>query len=577
MRHRGLIVAGSFLAMFMAVVVLLQVLPLDLSRWWLAGSFEPGRVAGICGVIMFLVAWAVSVQLRASDRVIRHYQLVMSSFLVAWLLIVLLKRITTNPDIVRICWYLFYPCMVGSALALFGCGMRMGFPGDVGRRKVVMGIAATISCVLVALVLSNDLHHLAFIFDPSSPNWTKDYTYGIAYYLTAGWTAALLLGFLGTLAAGLRRQGRRQLISLLIVFLVGLFYCLAYFLRVPFIFRSNFTVFYCILTVLFVELSLDLKLLPSCTWYGTVFRKVAHDTQILSSRLVCEYASENATDIPGAVTSRISSRSRLGENAFRVETNEDADKVYDIFTVHGGWAVVTEDISEIHHLRSRLRSQTEQLRRSTVLLEQDLEVQRHLYRQQTEKDLLAEVDGSISDAVERIRDILDELPSDGTPEGLRARRRQLMLVKLLVAYCKRKGNLVLIEQEGESVSRERLMLMYDETSADLATVGVTSGALVEIESLSAPTTSLLYDCFYDLILLAFACVDPIIMSYIRRLPDGRIEMNAALHCADEVDLSRDVATATLSDSLERRGASFELEGATGSLTLHIFSGGEADG
>jgi len=574
MKRRGFIVAGSLCALFVATVLLVELLPLDLSRWWLPAIFEPRRLIGIYAVILLQATWAVSVQLRASDRVVRHYLLVMSAFLVIWLFVLLLKRVTANPDVERICWYLFYPSIVGAALALFGCGVRVGFPRNARGRKTVTGIAATVSVVLVFLVLTNDLHYLAFRFDPASPLWSKEYTYGIVYYLTALWTVALTLGFFATLAIGLRRQGHRQLVPLVVVFLAGLLYCLAYFLRVPFIFTSNFTVFYCMLFMLFVELCLDLKLLPSCAWYGTVFRRATHNAQVLSSRLVREYASDSATALPDAVTERIALQTRQGNETLRIGIADEPDTVYDVFPVHGGWAVVAEDISEICRLRAQLQERTEQLQRSTALLGRQLAIQRQLLRQRAENELLSEVDASIAGAVEHISSILDDLPPGDTPAECEQRRRALMLVKLLVAYCKRKGSLVLIEKEGASVSRARLELMYDETNNDLATVGIESGALIEAEHLPARATSLLYDCFYDLILIAFDCSDPIIMSYIEDSADAGVEMHVTLQCADDVDLSCGVAAATLAENLGQRGISYDLEGDVGTLTLCVRAGGE---
>ena len=73
-----------------------------------------------------------------------------------------------------------------------------------------------------------------------------------------------------------------------------------------------------------------------------------------------------------------------------------------------------------------------------------------------------------------------------------------MEVKLLVAYCKRKGGLILAEKSDPDFNRERLELVFNETAADLRSLDIECAALVETsEVLPAATVSVLYDCLYD--------------------------------------------------------------------------------
>lgn len=54
-----------------------------------------------------------------------------------------------------------------------------------------------------------------------------------------------------------------------------------------------------------------------------------------------------------------------------------------------------------------------------------------------------------------------------------------MEVKLLVAYCKRKGGLILAEKSDPDFNRERLELVFNETAADLRSLDIECAALVE--------------------------------------------------------------------------------------------------
>lgn len=58
-------------------------------------------------------------------------------------------------------------------------------------------------------------------------------------------------------------------------------------------------------------------------------------------------------------------------------------------------------------------------------------------------------------------------------------------------------------------NRERLQLVFNETAADLRTLGIDCAALVDIKRvLPASTVSVLYDCLYDFAAAAFAASNP---------------------------------------------------------------------
>ena len=94
--------------------------------------------------------------------------------------------------------------------------------------------------------------------------------------------------------------------------------------------------------------------------------------------------------------------------------------------------------------------------------------------------------------------LLDSLPDSNDPDSIARRREMLVEVKLLVAYCKRKGALVLAEKSNPEFNRERLQLVFNETAADLRSIGVECAALVQTNTpLPASVVSVLYDCLYD--------------------------------------------------------------------------------
>jgi hypothetical protein len=142
-------------------------------------------------------------------------------------------------------------------------------------------------------------------------------------------------------------------------------------------------------------------------------------------------------------------------------------------------------------------------------------------------------------------------------------------VKLLVAYCKRKGALVLSERSDPEFDRDRLQLVFNETASDLRSIGVDCAAMVSEEGdLPAGVVSVLYDCLYDVASAALFATDPILMLFVGGDGDG-VEMRAALEAAT-VDQSRlESATQSLRDDLAGAGEVLSLELSPTSLNVAV--------
>lgn len=166
------------------------------------------------------------------------------------------------------------------------------------------------------------------------------------------------------------------------------------------------------------------------------------------------------------------------------------------------------------------------------------------------------------------------------------RRERLTEVKLLIAYCKRKGGLVLAGKSDPAFNRERLQLVFNETAADLRTLGIDCAALVNVKRvLPASTVSVLYDCLYDFAAAAFAANNPILMLFVSdNVEAGKesgggvaagqrrrvVEMRAALEA--EKSAQTEGYTRSLEELrrvLERRDVRFSLDVASTGATLAV--------
>lgn len=286
----------------------------------------------------------------------------------------------------------------------------------------------------------------------------------------------------------------------------------------------------------------DLGLLPSFGWFGEAFRKLPFDLQVLplskspameqaisldrrelvkdpntietdSARLVDPLVERALADLDipsaGQVTFRLDERPGVAFKAFRL---------------HGGVALLTEDVSRIDERRQALRSRQEVLRERNTLLAHDKEVRLDLLRLQRERDLFEEVDETLSSSMEEINDVMDSLPAVDSPQQRALRRHDLMHVKLLVGYCKRRGNLVVSRQTSQWTAREQVELVMSEVMGDLRSVGVDCAALVEVDGpLPTSDVELVYDCLYDVALAGFTYPDLVLMLHVGPGDDEGLE------------------------------------------------------
>lgn len=130
-------------------------------------------------------------------------------------------------------------------------------------------------------------------------------------------------------------------------------------------------------------------------------------------------------------------------------------------------------------------------------------------------------------------------------------------------------------------NRERLQLVFNETAADLRTLGIDCAALVDVRRvLPASTVSMLYDCLYDFAAAAFAASNPILMLFVsdkaeagEGADDGQrrvVEMRAALET--EESAQTEGYTRSLEELrrvLERRNVRFTLDIASDGATLAV--------
>ena len=201
------------------------------------------------------------------------------------------------------------------------------------------------------------------------------------------------------------------------------------------------------------------------------------------------------------------------------------------------------------------------------MLEREAEVQHEMWRLRSERELFVEIEKSLESKTRRIQMLLDSLPDSNGPDSIARRREMLVEVKLLVAYCKRKGALVLAEKSDPEFNRERLQLVFNETAADLRSIGVECAALVQTNTpLPASVVSVLYDCLYDFATVANAASDAVLMLFVQQ-DERRVQLRAMLDSSDAESERMAATFDELRVSLEKHRVEYSIETDSSSASL----------
>ncbi|WP_337369326.1 hypothetical protein [Senegalimassilia faecalis] len=504
-------------------------------------------------------AWGFSAYLRCPDAKIARNLVSVAGLIVLWMLAVLVKFHLDNDLVESLLWYCYYIPMTVIPLLCLDCALRAAALDDKPATRRAMRVFAGITATLIALVLTNNLHHGVFVFDFADASWSGSYRYAPGYYLIVGWQVLLYLAFFATLFLAARMQLKIALVPLAVIAGVGATLSTLYALRIIAMVSLNFSLMYCVLVIAALEIALDVKLFPSYLWYENAFRKLPFDLKILDEESNIVFQTEQACPQTNEAARVVQRSDTLPAESWAFRTTGVAHTLFKVYPVSGGRALFAQDVSDIDARRATLEEQQAQLRRSNSALEREAAVQREAWRLRNERELMADVEDALKDQSLRIKQLVDGLPAENTPHAKTKRNEMLTEAKLLVAYCKRKGALVVSEKSDPEFDRDRLQLVFNETASDLRSIGVDCAAFVQTEhALDACVVSVLYDCLYDLAAAASAADDAVLMLNVHEHEDNA-ELRAML-TSSAIESAHMVETlAKLRANLAKRNTTHRFE------------------
>ena len=579
-RRRAFVIAGVITALFLLLLAVLpalfasdpklsSIVPAysEVSKEVVDGLVHSSSIPLLVAAIAFSI-WGVLVYLRCLDYVLRRRLVAVATICALWMIEVILKYKSFTPFYATILWYLYYVPMTLVPLLYQRCGLRLAGLEQhrAGRRyRTALWVAAIL---LIGFVLTNDFHQQVFHFDRSSDTWSNDYTYGWGYFAVLIWTAFNFVAFFILVSRSASFRIQRFSGTAALVLLGGAFFAISYALRVPWAWKLNFSLVYCVLCVVTMEICLDCGVIPSYHDIAGIFDTLPLDLKVLTRDLQEVYATPVSKPIPAGVREELRAQELGHSHAFAVVSNPDV--MYRSFPLLGGSALLAQDVSEVNELNRELAHRRMELQRQNELLTADYDLKAHLADQEAEALLVKDVDQALARALGEMYGLLSSLPPLTDEASSHERYRMLQCAKMLVAYCKRKGSLTLAQHGESGFDRDRIQLIANEMASDLRTIDVDCASIIAIRRpMHASAVSALYDCVYDFAFFAYTTDHPALMYHLSDHDSCSVELRATLFSNDEEDLSQTPAAHELESALQGRNVAYRLEGEPGQLRMIV--------
>lgn len=462
------------------------------------------RVAARCGYyaevlsivraliyIGLLAAWGISVQTRIIQTQVRRYLLVIAGLMLLWLTLRTVKYNTYHMTAERFLWYGYYLPMLFIPVLAVLVALSLGKPENYRLPKWTHFLYLP-SALLFLLVLTNDLHQLVFFF-PTGVLSTREYDYGIGYYMVLAWMVLCAAAALVIILAKCRiPQSRRYLWLPVVPFALALGYCAAYIKGVYWVWllAGDLTVSMCLIITAIFESCIQCSLIQSNTHYAELFHASTIGALITDRDFSVACAAENARSVDSQTLMAAAESPVVTADGIRISEAP----------IRWGHVFWEDDISPMLAVLKELDATREELQSYGSILQAEnaqkarrkkLEEQERLYRAMQEKAAAPAV--RLSNLAKALQGVQD---AD-------AARFLLWKMTVIGAYLKRRSNLIFLADRDGMVPVSEVALCLNESMDNLRLHVRRCASRLDFEGeLRLETAAALYDFFEAAIELA---------------------------------------------------------------------------
>lgn len=437
------------------------------------------------GIYIGMIAvWGVSLHHRILQNQTRHYLTAIAGLMVLWLTLRTVKYSLYHVDVERYLWYFYYLPMLLIPTFSIAAAMSLGRPEDyrLPRWLILLYIPAL---VLLTLVLTNDAHQLVFRF-PESVMSGREYSYGIGYYVVAGWEGICSMLALGIILYKCRVPHTNVFLWLpMIPFALVIVYTACYVrgVRWVWVLAGDVTVSLCLLIAAIFESCIQCRLILSNQGYETLLELTTVPTQITDRSYQVRYASGTV----GSVSKEAM------EQAVSTTYAMDQHTLLKGHPVEHGYVFWQEDITKLVEVADALQMTQSELRDVGDVLKSESEQKARWLRITEQNRLYDLIERQTSYQMRLLDQLLGQLRN---AENITEAKDILGQIVVIGTYIKRRSNLMFASSQRRTIAVEELQLCLNESISNLRLYGVKCQANLELEGrLPQETAYVVYDLF----------------------------------------------------------------------------------
>lgn len=521
--------------------------------------------------IIVIVLWSGLLYMRISDKALQNKLFAMSVLLLFWMLIRVIRLQLSDGMVDRFFWYLFYIPLIFLPTILFWIGQALTRSDQSRFHRLTRKIVFLISILLVLLVLTNDYHQMAFRFYRGMEGNTYDqyYSHGWVYYLVFAWSFLLIFYFVFTAASDKTESAAKRAGPLLLLLCISIIYFGGYALGIPIFVESEFSIIYGVIALLFLEICFRSRMIPNNILLGQLLHNAPIDMHILSNAMQIEYKTNYSEELSAEVVEQVRHMQPYKNLPLGISLPNNESILYGVHRLNGGYSIFAQHLDPVIRLRSALAEQNKKIKIQNSILARTHKVKSEIARLQTQQELFTRIEGILKDRVNKINALLPVLHVNNTKENKGTLQKQLAKIKVLVNYCKRRGNLVLLEAGDEYCETASLALWLQESIWEANAAGidglVTEAGNTQIHSTSA---SLLYDCFEHILENTIKYTSAVLLVNLSVVADS-VVLRIAIETVPAIEPSHFHLEQVLYDALAPMGACYGAKEHDDGLTIRV--------
>ena len=502
--------------------------------------------------ISLVITWCESVRRRIINKPVRNYLVAVGVLLACWLTLRTCKWefIAENgTHLGRYLWYAYYVPMVFVPLLGVFIIDHIGKAEDY-KAPGWMKLAYIPAAFLVTAVFTNDLHNFVFSFPSGYQNSESDCIYHPLYYITMAWIILLGIYFVVMLIKKSRVPGSKSFQKLPAVILgISIIFWIMYCMHIV---GGDLAAIDCIMIIALLESAIQSGLIPSNTNYYELFRSSTVSAQIVN-------ADYQPCMVSGTATVLTEDVMRSAE----AEPVDLGDTILHSKAITGGHVLWQDDVKQINDLIEQLRDTQERLGESNELLKAELELKENRARTEEKSRLYDRIAKEVAVQLAKAEELLKLAESD--PKQTKS---AISKVSVICAYIKRRGNLLLLEEEGNIIPAIELEYCIRESLDNLRLGDVFTSFDSKCDGTLKLEHAVVAFDFYE--------------NIVERLLDDATAMLIHLDCKDgiikmrlQIGCSQDIAEHTLSEvSIPCGTFEWDIQDEDVTVTLLLSEGGD---